>query len=142
MVGLLNPTTWLVGLAVLAGAYGTGRFQQWRADDEAATAVRLANVQKAREREAQWQIDLETINDAHLDTLAGVAAALGDAERKLRQRPERMPADSAPACAGGTGAELSRPDAEFLSREAARADRLRAELSACTAWVEAVRRDQ
>jgi hypothetical protein len=53
----------------------------------------------------------------------------------LRDRAERsaLPASggAAQACAGATGASLSRPDAEFLVGLAARADDLRAALERC-----------
>jgi hypothetical protein len=59
----------------------------------------------------------------------------------LRHRPERPAApDAVPATAGVvvaapacTGAELYRPDAEFLAREAERADQLRIALKECQA---------
>jgi hypothetical protein len=52
---------------------------------------------------------------------------------ELQQRPKRDsrdPTDTA-ACSGATGAELSREDAEFLAREAARADSVVTNLNYC-----------
>lgn len=67
-----------------------------------------------------------------------IAAKLDTAVASLRDRPERAarpgtPTAAASNCKGSTGAELSRPDAEFLTREAARADGVRADLAACYA---------
>jgi hypothetical protein len=57
--------------------------------------------------------------------------------RELRDRPvDRLPPAAAAACVGTSGAELSRPDAEFLAGEAARAERLIARLDECRAWVD------
>jgi hypothetical protein len=52
---------------------------------------------------------------------------------ELQQRPKRDsrdPTDTA-TCSGATGAELSREDAEFLAREAARADSVVTNLNYC-----------
>lgn len=78
--------------------------------------------------------EIDRINSRHALELDG-----------LRRRADRRPATSgqgaaaAPACEGSTGAELSRPDAEFLIGEAARADRQRTALGACYQAYDAVR---
>ena len=59
---------------------------------------------------------------------------------ELRQRQERSSStDTARDCKGTTGAELSREDAEFLAREAARADQIRSALEHCYKQYDAVR---
>ena len=59
---------------------------------------------------------------------------------ELRQRQDRPSGtDTARDCKGTTGAELSRQDAEFLTREAARADQLRSALELCYRQYDAVR---
>jgi hypothetical protein len=64
---------------------------------------------------------------------------------RLQSRPGRQPArpstaaPASPTCTGTTGAELSRPDAEFLVGEASRADVLRAALQQCYGQYEAAR---
>ena len=73
---------------------------------------------------------------------ADLAAALG----RLSNRPNRpsgadLPQDpAAGAGARGTGAQLYRQDAEFLVREAARAQRIVAELQQCQAAHDQARR--
>lgn len=66
---------------------------------------------------------------------ADLAAAIaGLSERPARPGAGDLPAPAAPGAATGcTGAQLYRPDAEFLARESARADRLLAELGQCQA---------
>jgi hypothetical protein len=65
---------------------------------------------------------------------------LQSALSELRQRQERpSSADTARDCKGATGAELSRQDAEFLIREAARADQLRSALELCYRQYDTVR---
>lgn len=131
MIGWLNPTTWLVALALLAGAYGTGRWQQWRADQRESVAAQLEAEKKARQDEQALRNDMEVLKDARDQELRAVAAQRDAALRELRNRPDRLPPAAAPSCAGTTGAELSRPDAEFLAGFAARADELRVELGKC-----------
>ena len=65
---------------------------------------------------------------------------LQSALSELRQRQDRpSSADTARDCKGATGAELSRQDAEFLAREAARADQLRSALELCYRQYDTVR---
>jgi hypothetical protein len=104
--------------------------------------ARLAEAgHRARERTHTETLQAITTKAEHdKDTLrAGLQRTIDS----LRNRPER------PATAGGavpqgaadglacTGAQLFRPDGEFLAREAARADRLRADLSSCQAAYDA-----
>lgn len=124
----------VLGLFMSGMGYGTHRANNRH------ELLRLQAVEKAREREASLQEQIEVNDEQHKAELGRVAAARDAALRRLRDRPERLPAASTPACNGATGAQLSRPDAEFLTGEAARADQLRADLDACYGWVEAVRK--
>lgn len=95
-------------------------------------------VQEARETEQQRQ---KVTNDAiqqQADDLGSIAANLALDLERLRNRPERVRTAIHPGaeCKGTTGAELSRQDAEFLTREASRADTLRAALIACYAYAD------
>jgi hypothetical protein len=113
---------------------------RWTARLEKEKAESLTKV-LAKERELQNAYDTATKKQAA--RLAVVRRDLDTALDSLRDRPERptgLPDHPRPACAGGTGAELSRPDAEFLSREAARADDQRAGLDACYQVIDAIRR--
>jgi len=104
--------------------------QTERADAEAA----------ARATEQRHQEAANAIARRHAHEVQTVRRNLDLALDSLRSRPDRqqhLPDAPRADCQGGTGAELSRPDAEFLSREAARADDLRAGLQACYAHVDA-----
>lgn len=142
-------TAALVAAIVAAGIAGwTAR--GWNAAAEIA-ALRntiaqgvAAAATEARRIERQEQ---EVVNHAlrtQNDSLAGIAARLGTDLERLRQRPERpaaaagVPTAPRPACEGATGAELFRSDAEFLVREAARADAIRAGLVACYAVIDGI----
>lgn len=131
----------LRGLMV-AGALAAAYFGGVHHANERHEFKRLQAVEAAREKEANWQSDVEVLTNVHQAELARVAAARDAAVRELRNRPDRMPAAATAACAGSTGAELSRPDAEFLAGEAARADSLAADLGTCRAWIETVTKDR
>ena len=131
---------WLLRLAAGAGllvaAWGYG--VHW--SNQRHEVERLQAVEQARQVEANWQTNVEALQEIHREEVTRLSADLERARHELRNRPDRMPEASRQACAGATGAELSRPDAEFLVGEASRADQLRADLEVCRGWVEEVTR--
>lgn len=106
--------------------------------------ARSAAERKARDIEQRAAVQAGKIEQDKQDEIARIRADSASAIARLQSRPDRQPArpsgvpSSAPACAGSTGAELSRPDAVFLSGEAARADEHRAALQACYRWADEV----
>ena len=56
-----------------------------------------------------------------------------DAELQQRKKRDSRESTDTAACSGATGAELSREDAEFLAREATRADTVVENLNYCIA---------
>jgi hypothetical protein len=134
----LNPWIILGFVATVIGAYFTGGFVEsgrcdtrWelKTEKDKKDAVELAlTTERANQEKANAAIRKQAADQAAIN--ARLRADLAG----LRNRPER-PADlstnARPACSGATGAELSRSDAGFLVGEAARADEVRAGLSAC-----------
>lgn len=114
--------------------------------------LRVREVQRAkdevaaREEERRLVLRAGQIEQDKTNEIATIRAAHARQLGSLQNRPDRKPASpgavpgTAPACAGSTGAELSRPDAGFLAGEAARADELRAALSACYSAYDSVGR--
>lgn len=104
-----------------------------RAEGEARTLALQNSFDKARQEKAHAIFDLQRRHAADIE--------------RLRNRPERpasrpdLPATAGagPAAASCTGSDLFRQDAEFLVREAARADLIRAELASCYADYERAR---
>jgi len=97
---------------------------------------RAQALQKARDIETQWQEEVNEVTTKQAEKLAEVQHHLDVAIISLRDRPKRsatLPDTPRVECAGASGRELSREDAEFLAREAARADTIRAGLEACYA---------
>lgn len=98
---------------------------------EAAVESRVATIQKEKEDE------VKAINDRYL----ALANSLRDRpSRNPSTSPSKDPAPSAVDSSGArcTGRELYREDAEFLAREAYRADILRKALKACRDTYEAL----
>lgn len=142
----MNP--WLI-LAVVVAFVLNGFY--WNAHGSNAADVRwTAKIEKeradasqqARAKEKEMQHGFDDAQRKQAARLADTRRALDLALNGLRDRPERpagVPGTARPGCEGGTGAELSRGDAEFLVREAARADGLRAGLDACYQAIDSVK---
>lgn len=109
----------------LGWTIGSGKKQHaW--DEATAKAYRKA----AEEAETLATQAAETERIAN-EKLATVVADRDAAIASLRNRPDRVPRPAAVTCEGSTGRELSKPDAEFLTRLAADADRQAVTLAAC-----------
>ena len=89
-------------------------------------ADQAAKVQAIQEQSQAAADQIRKQKDAQI---ASINNQLVDAVSQLRNRPSRT--QSAANGQGGTGATLSAEDAEFLIREAARADQIRTGLDAC-----------
>jgi len=130
-------TPYLIAGALAAGL-AIGGYTGWTFNQARHDAAMVDAQQQAKQTEDQHNAQLAKQNQAHADAVRDVNRKLSDALERLRKRPERRPDPARAACEGGTGAELSGPDAGFLEREAARADELRAAVSACYAWIDQV----
>lgn len=134
------PNPWLILATIIAilGAFLAGQ-RDGITRERTEWAARIE-----KERAESFKAGLETERNqqektnAALKTQAAAMARINTGLRRdldgLRNRPERpadLPEIARAACQGTTGAELSRPDAEFLVGEAARADEQRAGLDAC-----------
>lgn len=133
----------VIGALLAGAAFGVHKFfgslreegaqkerVMWQERDRKADALVAQREKDLQDQKAKADKD----KDHALSLLATANNAL---VISLRDRPNR-PGSQANAvdgtsevAKGCTGAELYRPDGEFLSREAARADRLAVELSAC-----------
>lgn len=140
----LEALTLAIGLGI--GAYVDHAIMQSRIDKLTvahAEELRVREVQRskdevaAREKERLSAVRVGQIEQDKTNEIARIRVSYSADIARLQNRADRKPATAGgvpapvPACAGSTGAELSRPDAVFLSGIAARADELRAGLSAC-----------
>lgn len=155
----MNPWLILGFVLAVAAAGGAGLYQghelgmaevqqKWDKERAAQEAEYAAAQAAAREKEQSLQASADHLRqekDREIRDLNARAVALSNS---LRDRPTR-PATEASAVsstasagcpvASCTGAGLSREDAEFLAREATRADELRAALKQCHAQYESIR---
>lgn len=148
---MINPWVILVAVLLFAGGLwlgerdGADRVEtRCRAESGEARAKAEADAKaleaQARQQETQWQ---EVVNGTVRNYEAKIHDIRAGLERDLvrvRGRAPRaaavpgLPAPAGTACpraGGATGAELSGADANFLVREAARADAVAAGLDAC-----------
>lgn len=124
----LPITTWLKLGAIVAVCatmwflgynFEASRFERYKADQ-------MAQVQKIEHEQQAATDQIRKQKDAQIEA---INTQLVNAIGELRKRPSR--ADQASHGQSCTGGALPAEDAEFLVREAARADKIRAGLSAC-----------
>jgi hypothetical protein len=98
---------------------------------ESARFERYKEIQQAKiqELENEHQAAADQIRKEKDAQINDINNQLLDAVSQLRKRPSR--AEDSANGQSGTGLSLSAEDAEFLEREAARADVLRSNLQAC-----------
>lgn len=152
LVALLSPRMWFIALAAVVlivshtYVYKAGKESvqnKWDVSKAKATeaAAKAEADSRAKERDLQTKADEKL--KAKNDEIAAIDARLRSTLASLRiaRKPRPAPDVSAPAraCDGATGAELSGSDSEFLVRESARADRLRAALDQCYTQYNAAR---
>jgi len=128
-------------LSAERNAHQSFRLEHAQAEQLRSETARQAEADnRAREQAHAASLQAATQKAAHEKTR--LAADLQRALDSLRNRPER-PASGGDVPTGAadpvacTGAGLYRPDAEFLVREAARADSIRLQLAACQAAFDA-----
>jgi hypothetical protein len=142
--------SWKLGIylsfGIFCGAVGWA-VNGWRleariSDLKASYLKDYAEAEKAaRTREKQLTEAAAQLRRKKDEQIARINSELWVSLNGLRDRPNRgdLPRDTAP-CGAATGAELSRQDAEFLVREAARADAVTLELNYCVAQYNSLRR--
>lgn len=155
----MSPITIAAGgviLAATAGVAGYGKGyalgaasvqQQWDKEKAMQMADHAAAQDAVRKKEQAWQASTDLLRQEKDREIRNAHARATALANSLRDRPERAAAGSTVSGAAGagsagtvcTGAELSRSDAEFLAREAARADELRSSLRQCLSQYESLK---
>ena len=116
----------MIGLAVVAMAgIGYGRYEH-----NAFEEYKAEEIKNAREKEHQMQDATDQIRKDKDAQINAINNQLANALVELRSRPSRTSQISNNG-QSGTGLSLSAEDAEFLIREATRADQIRTALDAC-----------
>lgn len=116
----------VVAVALFCGGFVNGcSYQQSKAE------------KTIRDKEHAYQADADKIRKEKDDQIKAINNQLVDAVSELRKRPSRTAETSAGQ--GCNGASLYAEDAEFLVREAARADEIRVALDACYKQYESIK---
>ena len=132
----LPITTWLklgsiVAVCALMWYMGysfeASRFERYKAQQ-------ITQIQKIEHEQQAAADQIRKQKDAKIEAINN---QLANAISELRKRPSR-PAEAVPGSCG-TGATLYAEDGEFLVREAARADKIRAGLDACYKQYDAIK---
>lgn len=92
---------------------------------------------------ADEKVKQDKVNEAiqiQMDSTNAINKQLSDDLISLRNRPSRrdLPRNTTVNCKGTDGRSLSEEDAGFLTREAARADKLRVALIACYDYADSI----
>lgn len=142
MLGMFKPAEIIAGvlgvIGALAIAFAMGGFYGSHLANQKAEARIVVAKQEAWVEERNWEHYVDVVRKEKDLELENIRGRLNDALGQLRKRPERLSSATAPTCEGATGSQLSRPDAEFLEREAARAQGLVESLKECYAYVDKV----
>ena len=130
----LSIGMWInVGMAVLAlGGIAYGKYESYKYDSYVVSQKEA--VQKKQEESQLKTDEIKKEKDAQIKAINN---QLVDAISELRKRSSRSQSAANGAC--GTGATLSSEDAEFLVREASRADEIRVGLDACYKQYDAIK---
>ena len=132
----LPITTWLklggiVAVCALMWYMGysfeASRFERYKAQQ-------ITQIQKIEHEQQAAADQIRKQKDAQIEAINN---QLANAISELRKRPSRPAEANLGSC--GTGATLYAEDGEFLVREAARADKIRAGLEACYKQYDAIK---
>lgn len=151
---LVARVFWLIALAAafsVGWLANGGRYIAQIAKADAVRAEQRAQAAaSAMAKEQAWQAAADKLKESHDAEIRSVNTRLAAALVELRNRPSRpdpaKPASvSLPGSDGGpkgcTGASLYAQDAQFLIREAARADEIRSAYIQCAAQYEVIAND-
>lgn len=129
----IHSTAYLILAAGIAGAVSGWQVNQWRWESKYAD-----QLEESRKVEQSLQEKINASAKLHNEQVQRIANERDIALDRLRKRPDRLPEGSRTNCEGSTGAELSRTDAEFLVRQASRADEQRQALKVCYEYADTV----
>lgn len=134
----------LLGIGVAIGWTVNGwRLKTTIAEMNASYTAALAKSYKElRSSEKSFAETADKLIKDKNEKVKSLNSKLKSVTNQLQQREKRNDSNdttTAAACSRATGAELSREDADFLAREAARADQITTELNYCITQYNSVR---
>ena len=152
----MNPYFILAGILSIGISYGVGHYNgydsgkekiqaEWDKAKADAIAQHAEELRQARDKEQNWQQAANNIQkekENEIRKLNATHAAIVNSLRDRKDRPKDGVSDNTSVAQDGyncTGKELFRSDAEFLAREAARADEIRIALKQCYAQYDSIK---
>ena len=130
MFGLLIPPSWYICAALTLTTilgFGYGKYEASKLE-----AYKIAQVKIVQEKQQEYQTQSDQIRRSKDAQIEAINSQYVDAISELRKRSSRsQAATNGQNSPGTTGATLFAEDAEFLIREAARADKIRIALESC-----------
>jgi len=117
-----------IGMAVIAlGGIAYGKYESYKLD-----AYKVAQIKIVQEKQQEYQTQSDEIRRSKNAQIEAINSQYVDAISELRKRSSRaQAATTGQTTAGTTGTTLFAEDAEFLIREATRADKIRIALDSC-----------
>jgi len=130
MLGLINIR--LIGILVaIVVTFGAGwTTNGWRLNNR-YEKEKIAQEEANHQKEIEHQTAVDAIRKDKNEQIEAINNQLVSAISELHKRPNRPSNTLSINGQGGTGRSLYAEDAEFLIREAARADTIRTALDAC-----------
>lgn len=139
-MSFLDPRVWLAVVIACAVSYGTGRYQQWRADEKAHAADMALAAEKTRELERNAEKVNQRITDALSEANRRASANGRLAADRLRALSVAR-SQAAAACSRLDAPAISLVPANVgadLVALAERADETARQLQACQSYVHEV----
>jgi hypothetical protein len=127
LIGIISFALWTGAVFLYGNSHGK------KSIAVAVNNATIAATKKARKEEQNKQEKVNAFLKKQYNEILTINDVLNDDISKLHKRESRRNLSKADSskCKGTSGRELSKPDAEFLTREAARGDRIRVGLKTC-----------
>lgn len=138
LVGIVAFALWTGAVFLYGNSHGK------KSIVNAVNIATIESAKKAREEEQTKQAEINKITQEQYNEVSNINTALTNDIAGLHKRISRknLSESSELRCTGTSGTSLSGEDAGFLTREIARADKLRIGLKACYAYADEVVKDR
>lgn len=135
----------IISFALWTGAvffYGNNHGKKSLADS--VNKATIAATKKARKEEQEKQEKVNAFLKKQYHDVSTINTDLTNDIKRLHDRESRrnLSKETDSKCKGATGRDLSKPDAEFLTREATRADRIRVGLGTCYKYADEIVKEE
>lgn len=136
LIGIVAFALWTSAVFLYGNSHGKKSLAN------SVNTATIEAIEKTRKEEQEKQEKINAFLKKQYNEVSNINSKLTNNIKRLHKRENRRhkSKDSGTTCKGATGKELSRPDAEFLTREAARADRIRLGLKTCYKYADELKK--